>query len=94
MESDRKDLRVAFDFKLDLMVERLTERKKKEKETKTVLFRIFKAKFSTIIFCRHKSFTNLRKMNFYWCFQFFLSKLKINFFVNVNIMAGAAVKKD
>ena len=89
MESDRKDLRVAFDFKLDLMVERLTERKKKEKETKTVLFRIFKAKFWTIIFCRHKSF-----MNFYWCFQFFLSKLKINFFVNVNIMAGAAVKKD
>ena len=45
MESDRKDLRVAFDFKLDLMVERLTERKKKEKETKTVWFRIFKAKF-------------------------------------------------
>ena len=46
MESDRKDLRVAFDFKLDLMVERLTERKKKrEKETKTAWFRIFKAKF-------------------------------------------------
>ena len=44
MESDRKDLRVAFDFKLDLMVERLTERKKKEKETKTAWFRIFKAK--------------------------------------------------
>ena len=31
MESDRKDLRVAFDFKLDLMVERLTERKKKKR---------------------------------------------------------------
>ena len=45
MESDRKDLRVAFDFKLDLMVERLTERKKKEKETKTAWFRIFEAKF-------------------------------------------------
>ena len=48
MESDRKDLRVAFDFKLDLMVERLTERKKrkkKEKGTKTAWFRIFKAEF-------------------------------------------------
>ena len=34
MESDRKDLKVAFDFKLDLMVERLTERKKKRKKRK------------------------------------------------------------
>ena len=38
MESDRKDLRVAFDFKLDLMVERLTERKKKKRKLKRLDF--------------------------------------------------------
>ena len=47
MESDRKDLRVAFDFKLDLMVERLTERKKRKEK---VWFRIFKAKFYIMTF--------------------------------------------
>ena len=47
MESDRKDLRVAFDFKLDLMVERLTERKKRKEK---VWFPIFKAKFYIITF--------------------------------------------